>query len=107
MRQDKAPRFVARRPGGSYNLTEVFALLRLSYSHGCDLINKYPEAFQVFYLSKGSPRIADATIERLMREGIPGVASFRRATTEGAKTVDPRGRRRRRATRETIGGDAA
>lgn len=78
MRQDRPPRVVTRRPGGSYNLTEAFALLRLSYSHGCGLINKYPEAFEVFYLGPSSPRIADATIERLMAEGIPGITGFRR-----------------------------
>jgi hypothetical protein len=80
MRKDKAPAFVARRPGGSYNLSEFFSIIRVSYSHGCELINKYPDAIPVFYLGPGSPRVADATVERLQREGLPGVTSFRRET---------------------------
>jgi hypothetical protein len=91
MRKDKAPAFVARRPGGSYNLSEFFSIIRVSYSHGCELINKYPDVIPVFYLGPGSPRIADATVERLQREGIPGVTGVRR---EIMVAKDPEPRRR-------------
>ena len=49
-RTDKAPRVVVRRPGGSYNKTEFFSILRISYSHGCELIKAHPEFFEVFYV---------------------------------------------------------
>ena len=61
-----------RRTGGAYNLVKAFKLLDVSPSFGHALIKA--GKIQVIRLGKGSPRVTDAEIERLLREGIKGAA---------------------------------
>jgi hypothetical protein len=61
-----------RRTGGAYSLTKAFVLLDVSPSFGHALVKA--GKIQVVRLGPGSPRVTDAEIERLLREGIKGAA---------------------------------
>jgi hypothetical protein len=59
-----------RRTGGAYSLTKAFALLDISQSYGHALVKA--EKIKIIRLGPGSPRVTDAEIERLLRDGIEG-----------------------------------
>jgi len=59
-------------PAAAYSLTKAFALLDVSPSFGHALVKA--GKIQVVRLGPGSPRVTDAEIERLLREGIKGTA---------------------------------
>ena len=61
-----------RRTGGAYNLVKAFKLLDVSPSFGHALVKA--GKIQTVRLGPGSPRVTDAEIERLLREGIKGAA---------------------------------
>jgi hypothetical protein len=61
-----------RRTGGAYGMQKAFALLDISPSFGYELIKA--GKIRVVRLGPGSPKITDAEIERLLREGVEGTA---------------------------------
>jgi len=60
---------VVRRTGGAYSLTKAFRLLDISPSFGHALVKS--GKIRVVRLGPASPRVTDAEIQRLLREGIP------------------------------------
>lgn len=57
-----------KRTGGAYSLTKAFVLLDISQSFGHALVKA--GKIKVVRLGPGSPRVTDAEIERLLRDGI-------------------------------------
>lgn len=67
--QEDNSRSEVRRTGGAYSLTKTFALLDISPSFGHALVKA--GKIKVVRLGPASPRVTDAEVERLLREGIP------------------------------------